>query len=237
MSAPERLPLEALLQTEDPAWPALRQWLAEASNSAGLLATDRPRGDQTLLALQVSLQTTLGAVGRYTGGVSVDGGWIRLLGAGGPRMQEGLREWNGLDGGRPALPGALIVAHDAVGGFYAVNGGAFAGAPGIVFALSSATASWVNLGVGYTAFLRWALSGDLDSFYGPQRWPGWRAEVAALSLDEALSVQPYPWLTPLSEAAPMARRRRQPAPLRVLWDLLIDAWSAGPSSPPVTPEA
>jgi len=196
--------LQELLETEDPAWPQLRRWLADAPNGANLWTTPRERGEATLYRLQAPASTTLGAMALYTAGVSVDGGWLRLLGAGGPPLGAGLREWNGLAGKPPALPGGLVVAHDAIGGFYVVNAGALQGEPGRVFYRAPRT--WVALGVGYTDFVRWCLEADLDRFYLRLRWEGWREEVRALAPDAAL----------IGEGD-----ARRPVPVRALWRLVV----------------
>lgn len=210
------LTLDELLRTEDPAWPALRQWLADATNPASIWTTPRRQGEAALLALQVSAQSTLGAMALYTAGVSVDGGWMRLLGAGGGPLLDGLVAWNGLDGGPRAMSGGLVVAHDVLGGFFVVNGGAFGGQPGMVFYRAPRT--WVDLGVGYTDFVRWVLGADLDRFYNRLRWPGWREDTRALQPDQGFAFEPdlleVPDLT--GEHAIEARGRR-PARSRELW--------------------
>ncbi len=217
--------LDALLRTDDPAWPHLRQWLADAPNPASIWTTPRERGEATLYRLQVSATTTLGAMALYTAGVSVDGGWIRLLGAGGAPLGPGLREWNGLSGKPAALPGALIVAHDVVGGFFVVNAGAFEGEEGRV--LYRAARAWVDLGVGYTELVRWMLEADLDRFYQGLRWPGWREDLRELPpshgyvFDPDLRAQPA-----LGGPGAVERRRRIPAPATALWRLVVPASSA-----------
>ena len=221
MAAPK---LEDLLRVDDPAWPALRGWLSEATNPNSLWTTPRPRGEAALLALEVSAQTTLGAMALYTAGVGLDKGWLRLLGAGGPPLGEGLPEWNGLLGGARAIGGALIVATDVLGGFYAVNAGIFGDSIGTVFFRSPRTGRWAQLGLGYTHFLRSVLNAPLDEFYKDLRWKGWDREVQALGPDQGLCVYPYLWDQPdLSGKGGLAHRRREVVPMRVLWELVTDA--------------
>lgn len=216
------VPLSVLLQSDDPAWPTLRQWLADASNGAVLTTTSRERGEQAVFALQASVQTTLGAIARYTAGVSVDQGWLRLLGAG-DGQHPGLREWNGLGVGQVALPGALVVAHDVLGGFYAVNGGGLPGPTGETFYRSPRTLEWLSLGVGYTRFVQWALDADLEAFYVGLRWKGWSALTRALSPDEGFAFYPDLHVQPDTRGAhALDRRRRDRVPMRVLWELSLD---------------
>src|SRR4051794_12961308 len=113
---PER-PLKDLINTSDPAWPLVQEWIAEAQNSVELLPSNREQGETVLLFLQVTTRSPMGALALETGGLLIDHGWLRLLGAGHDRMQGNLRSWN-MDreaSNKSALPGALIVAHDAIG--------------------------------------------------------------------------------------------------------------------------
>lgn len=72
---------------------------------------------------------------RYgTGGILVDGGWLRMLGSGHPKLTRNIAMWNN---GRSN--GFCLVADDAVGGFFALNGGAFGDDLGSVYYLAPET--------------------------------------------------------------------------------------------------
>ena len=101
----------------------LDEWLAQASNSVELLTCSEADGARCLEAVQVTSRSPMGALAHSTGGMLVDEGWIRVLGAGGPRLTRSLASWNSLPGGKERLPGALLVGDDAIGGFFALNGG------------------------------------------------------------------------------------------------------------------
>lgn len=184
--------LDALLNVPDPAWPELKLAIERSKNGAEPLPLAEGTGDATLLALKVSARSTLGALAHETGGVSVDRGWLRLLGGSGPRMQNGILEWNGF-GGHNLLAGALIVAFDAAGGLFAANGGGLAAAPGNVLYFAPDRLEWEDLGAGHTAFVHWALEGDLAAFYEGLRWPGWEQAVAEAGLDRTFGAYPPPW--------------------------------------------
>jgi hypothetical protein len=77
-------PLHELL-SDDPAWPLIDSWINDAANDVRVVPTDRGRGEETLQALQVTTRSPLGAVALETGGLLVDHGWVRILGAGGKR--------------------------------------------------------------------------------------------------------------------------------------------------------
>lgn len=160
----------------------------------------------------------MGAIAFHSGGLLVDHGWLRVLGAGHPRIGGGLIEWNAGLGGRPlepALEAALPVAYDAVGGFFAINAGRWDGEPGAIHYLAPDTGGWEDLGLGYSGLLAWAFSEQRDRFYSEREWPGWEAEVSALGADEALTFYP-----PLGfEGPPLSERQRRAVPARELWTL------------------
>jgi hypothetical protein len=211
-------PLEDLVDEREPGLPVVRDWIAAASNPVEILPCARADGERTLLALQVSTRSPLGAIAYGTGGLFVDRGWLRILGAGCPRLRRGLADWNGPGGGAPRLAGAMLVADDAVGGFFAVNGGALAGPPGSVFYLAPDTLAWEDLGRSYSEWLCWTFTGDLARFYENARWPTWADEVAGLDGDRAISI--YPFLC--AKGPPLAARSRRAVPVEELWRLALE---------------
>jgi hypothetical protein len=69
--------------------------------------------------------------------------------------------------------------------------------------------------LGHSAWLEWALNGDLDGIYASMRWPGWEEEVAALPGDRVIHI--YPPLFAAGE--PVAKRSRRPVPIEEIWSL------------------
>jgi len=206
-----------LLNAVDPAWPVLRDRLAEAGERVLVLPRERPDAERTLHHVQVTVGSSLGAIAYETGGVLIDSGWLRLHGAGSPRMLGSLRSWSDGSVDLFGLSGrAIVVAHDAVGGFFALNGGAFDGNPGDVHYLSPHSLQWEDLELGYSDFLSWAIEGDLEDFYADSRWPGWREQVAPLSGDQAILIYPPLWA---AEGGDLMDRTRKPVPVIELWGL------------------
>jgi hypothetical protein len=212
--------LEQLVSTPEPAWPLVQQWMAEATNGVEALPGTRARGEAALLALQVTARSPMGALALESGGLLIDHGWLRVLGGGHARMQSSLTHWNGLgEGAALAIEGAMVVAHDVVGGVFAINGGAFEGDAGNVFYFSPDTLEWEDTELGYSDWLAWSLSGDLETFYENMRWPGWEKDAAALGPDEAVSIAP-----PLvfEEGGSVAERSRKVVPAAQLVRLHFD---------------
>jgi hypothetical protein len=209
--------LEELVDTDDPAWPLVEQWIAEAGNPVEVLPPKDPDRAEALLATQVTTHATLGAVVYETGGLLIDSGWLRILGSGHPRLPRSLPGWNAgrttFEPGTP--PGFLLVADDVLGGFFAINGGALGLTVGNVFYFAPDALEWEDLDRGYSQFVHWCLSGDIAFFYETWRWPGWESEVAALAGDQALSIYPPLW----TQGPRMAERRRGPVPIAELYRL------------------
>ncbi|WP_218779891.1 DUF2625 family protein, partial [Hymenobacter crusticola] len=117
---PSPRPLADLINAQEPGWDLVSDWLRAAKNQVQVLPKTPARADSTLLAAQVTTRSPMGAIIYETGGLLVDGGWLRILGSGSPALNRTLMGWNQ---GKPA--GLLLVADDVLGGFYALNGGAF----------------------------------------------------------------------------------------------------------------
>ena len=119
-------PLADLINRTEPAWPMLQQWIAEATNRVEVLPPiDDATRNEALYQTQVTTRSPMGAVIYETGGLLIDGGWLRILGSGHPRLPRSLPACNRSrtyrnDGVPPPF---LLVGDDVVGGFFAIDGG------------------------------------------------------------------------------------------------------------------
>ncbi|MFD4993096.1 DUF2625 family protein [Cellulosimicrobium cellulans] len=202
-----------LAAVDDPAWPTLSRMLGRG----GVEVVPAPAWSlEVLFRLQVTVRSTLGALALHTGGVLVDGGWLRIIGGGGAGLPD-LATVNGLGepGDDSVAPSVLVVAYDVLGGTFAINGGGLPGQLGNVNYFAPDSLTWVDLGFGQAAFLEWAVSGGTTEFYASVRWPGWYDEIGAVRLDEGLSLYPPLWS---EEGRDVARSSRTPVPLGELVD-------------------
>lgn len=179
--------LEDLINSSDSALPLIKTMLEETRLDHQLLPPSSANA-RVLSALQVTTRSTLGAMAYETGGLLIDHGWLRVLGSGHGHLSRNLADWN-----EGRVQGALLVADDAVGGFFAINGGGLGADVGAMYYWAPDTLQWEPLEVGYSDFLAWALSDQLAVFYQDLRWDGWQAEVQALSADQCFSFYPFLW--------------------------------------------
>jgi hypothetical protein len=178
--------LDELVDTNDPSIRLIRQWVEEAENDCTILPPSGDK-DRVLLSAQVSTRSTLGALAYHTGGILVDSGWLRLLGSGHAKLPRNLADWN-----EGRSHGFYLVADDAAGGFFAVNGGAF-GEQRDVYYWSPDDLDWQPLGLGFTDFFRWSLTSALADFYECLRWSTWLEDIADVAGDRCFSFDPYLW--------------------------------------------
>ncbi|MGW7282739.1 DUF2625 domain-containing protein [Streptomyces sp. NPDC054844] len=224
--------LSQLIDVEEPAWPELRETLETSSVSVDVLPPDSHLGRASILQLQVTARSYLGAVALQCGGLLVDDGWVRVFGSpvgGAAHEVPGLARVNQFPAEfdpewRPET--GLVVAHDVLGGVFALNGAVPAsadrpGAPGEVVFFAPDSLRWEALGVGHSTWLAWLVSGALDEFYADLRWTGWKEEVRALNSSEGLS--PFPPLWSAEARQDISATSRRAVPMKELLGVARDS--------------
>jgi hypothetical protein len=212
--------LEQLLDKTGTVWPVIQEWLKNATNPVEVLPASEPARSEALVAAQVTTRSPVGVIIFETGGLLIDNGWVRVLGSGHPRLPRSLPQWNleqsvGRVSERPPL---ILIADDVVGGFFALNNGAFSSAPGTVHYFAPDILTWQSMDIGYSAFLQWLLIGDIAGFFADFRWEGWEEDVSALRGDKGFLISPS-----LSvEGPPVDERHRSIVPMAELYSLYVD---------------
>lgn len=179
--------LEDLIDGRDPALPLIEKMLGAATLSYQLLPPSTESG-RVLSSLQITTRSTLGAIAYETGGLLIEHGWLRVLGSGHSQLPRNLVDWN--NGRSDAY---LLVADDAAGGFFSINGGGLGDDVGAMYYWAPDTLRWEQLDMGYTDFLGWALSDRLATFYDGLRWDAWRSDLQELRADQCFSFFPFLW--------------------------------------------
>jgi hypothetical protein len=205
-------PLEELINTQEPALPLIQDWVAKAVRPVEILPPS-PDRDEVLLRTQVTTRSPMGAIVYETGGVLIDRGWLRVLGSGHERLARRLPDWNE---GRSS--GFYLVADDAVGGFFAIDGGGLGPGTQGMYYFAPDTLNWEPTELRFSAFFQWACVGALDRFYENIRWAGWENDVAQLHGDRCYFSSP-PLLTKESQDG---SRRHGEVPVDETWGVQMD---------------
>lgn len=202
--------LEELVNEPESALPLVKEWIAEAAHPCEILPPS-PQGGDVLFRLQVTTRSPLGAIAYSTGGILMDGGYLRLLGSGHPRLTRDLASWN-----EGRSDGFLLVADDVVGGFFAINGGGLGDDAGSMYYFAPDSLKWEPLEIGFSDFLKWASSSKLHNFYSDMRWPGWESDLEQLAPDHCFFFYPFLW----AKEGSVCGSRRSAVPIAegaVLW--------------------
>ncbi len=188
-------PVEELINKNEPGWTLVQGWIGKATNKVEILPCDTAKAKDALYKTQVTTRSPMGAIIYSTGGLLIDSGWIRILGSGNPRLNRTLPDWNKGKSIKEygEQPSFLLVADDAAGGFFAINGGALGSDAGKVYYLSPDSMEWEPLDLTYTEFLNFCFNGNLGDFYKNLRWNDWKMEVTKLDGNMAYNFFPFLW--------------------------------------------
>src|SRR5215510_7637612 len=117
------------------------------------------------------------------------------------------------------------MADDVLGGFFAINCGAFGEDRGNIYYFAPDALEWENLERGNTEFIDFCLNGDLERYYKGYRWNGWEIEVSALAGDKAISIYPPLW----AEGPDISERDRRSITLAELYSLYVGEFQTNES--------
>jgi hypothetical protein len=214
-------PIDQLINTTDPGWPLVKKCIAAAKNKVEVLPVDTAKAKDALYKTQVTTRSPMGAIVYSTGGLLIDDGWIRILGSGSAKLNRTLPDWNkgkafAAFGEAPAF---LLIADDAVGGFFILNGGGLGKDIGKVYYLSPDNLEYEPLDITYTDFLHFCFTTNLNKFYKNLRWTEWRSEVAILSGDKAFTFFPFLFT---KEGKDINKNTRSAIPVEEQYNFSID---------------
>lgn len=218
---------ELVVSQHDDAWEECRAIIINGSNRLTLLDVPTTIGEQTLLNIQVTTRSYLGAIAYNTGGLLIDYGWIKLLGSPHQDVFGDLASWNGQHINQqsplqkniqlPILEGVFVIAYDVSGGFFALNGGKF-GPSKTVFYFAPDCLEWEDTELSYSEFIQWLANGDLQLFYEMCRFEGWQDKAGQLEPDQVLSYYPPLW----SKEGSGATSEKKPISIIEAWKNVID---------------
>jgi len=218
--------LEELINTDDSGWSVIKEWIGQATNAVEVLPCERKKADEALVNAQLNTRSLMGAIVYETGGILIDNGWIRILGAGNDRMKRSLPDWNK---GKTfsefgEIPPYMLIADDAVGGLFAINGGFFGNDNmGKIYYFAPDTLEWESLDISYSQFLMFCFGSDLNRFYSNFRWQSWVEDLKTLEPDYAYIFYPYLWT---KEGSDINSVSRSVAPMQEVYDFNMEMRSS-----------
>ena len=188
-------PVDELINTTDPGWTLVKDWIKSANNKVEILAVDTVKAKDALYKTQVTTRSPMGAIVYMTGGLLIDDGWIRILGSGNPKLNRTLPDWNKGKSFKEfgEAPSFLLIADDVIGGFFLLNGGGLGKDLGKVYYFSPDKLEYEPLDITYTEFLQFCFNTNLDKFYRGNRWTRWRDEVSKLDGGKVFNFYPFLW--------------------------------------------
>ncbi|KQO18017.1 DUF2625 family protein [Paenibacillus sp. Leaf72] len=193
------------LMVPEDAWGEIQSLVSEAVNPITIVSCSIDDGRKTLEHLQVTNRSYLGAIALECGGILVDYGWLKILGAGNERLSGSLATWNS------PIQNILVVAYDLVGGFFAIHSNFKT-----VFYMAPDTLEWEDTECTYSEFIGWALNGDLQLFYKTMRWDSWIVDSQTIQGDQAFSIFPYLWT---AEGQNIEQASKKPVSVLELYEL------------------
>lgn len=187
--------IEELINEKDSGWTLVTEWIKSAKNKVEILSVDKQKAKDALYKTQVTTRSPMGSIVYETGGILIDNGWIRILGSGNVKLNRSLPDWN-LGKSFKEFGQAssfLLIADDAIGGFFLLNGGGLGKDLGKIYYFAPDSLEFEPLNITYTEFLNFCFNNNLEEFYKGYRWKTWKEDIAKLSCDRVFSFVPYLW--------------------------------------------
>jgi hypothetical protein len=184
------------LTTEtDSAWINIDGWINNPHNKVEVLPSDTGRAKSCIFNININPTSSLAAMIWRTGGVLVDNGWVRILGAGSTKLDRSVFDWNKEKSQlKKDSINYLIIADDVVGGVFALritNGINIEEAS--VYYFGANNLMWYPLNINYRKFIQFCFLGNLDRFYADFRWAEWQEEIKSINTMQTISCYPLLW--------------------------------------------
>lgn len=165
--------------------------------------------------LGISDSSTLGLIIDYTAGISINKGWLRLLGGEASENIESIASWNQIGSdNNSVIDKAIMIGYDVIGGFFAINSGAFNSDLGVIHYYAPDRLTWESLDLNYNGFLNWCLNGDLEKFYESYYWDSYEKELLLVNAGQGFSLYP-PLFT--KEGKNINLTSKKIIPLKEIW--------------------
>ena len=116
---------------------------------------------------------------------------MRLFGGEASENIESIRNWNQIgNDNNSVIDEAIMIGYDVIGGFFAINSGAFNSDLWIIYYYAPDNLAWESLDLHYTDFFHWCLNGDLKKFYESYYWDSYEKELLSVKAEQGFSLYP-----------------------------------------------
>ena len=196
----------------------LKKNINNSNNSIILIDNPNPT-DELLDILKITDRSTLGTRIKYTNGILIKNKFIRLFGSEESEWTDSIKKWNNFpeQEKKAHIPSACVIfGYDLLGGFFAINGGAFGQELGKVFYFAPDTLNWENLDMGHSDFISWCISGNVDKFYESFMWVNSQEMINRTKKAQGISIYPFLWSI---EGKDMNNNSKKIVPLKEIWDI------------------
>ncbi len=214
--------LSELINNADPGFPIVKEWITNAECEVEILEKDEKRAERELYELQVTTRSPMGSIVYETGGILVKKGWLRILGSGNLKLNRGIMEWNKgktFSNIGEQMP-YLLIADDAVGGFFAINaGGLSRDLIGKVYYFSQDTLNWEQTELNYSEFINFCFSDRISKFYENMFWKGWENDLHNVDGNQCFAFYPFLWT---KEGKDINKVSRKIVPVQEVWGFSQD---------------
>jgi len=203
-------------------WEDIQNQVAFAKNPVVYFGIAEVPNSDLIQRLGISDNSTLGAFLKFSCGLVLQSGFLRIFGGRASSQVESFEYWN-IPSASPeliAIPKkAILVGCDVLGGFFSVNGGEFGPDLGKVYYFAPDTLQWSSLGIGHSQFLWWCLSGETDKFYEDLKWQGFEDMTGKVLGGQGITSYPFPWSV---EGKDLDATSKKIVPLKEIWNVNVE---------------
>ena len=172
-------------------WDEIYDLISDSSKEICVFDGNESTGYAELKKMNLIRKSTLGAIGTFSSGISIDN-WIIIMGQEN-LIHKGILSYQSYQKENVTMKSMTIVGQDVVGGIFAINIGKYPEGLKKVWYFAPDNLQWECMDMNYAEFVVWAIQGNTDEFYSSMRWNGWKEDCSKVGFDEMILIYPFLW--------------------------------------------
>jgi len=199
-------------------WEDIQNQVTSSKNPVDYFGIANVPNSELIERLGITDNSTLGAFLKFSSGLVLQSGFLRIFGGTASNRVESFEYWNNPSASKELddIPkNAILVGCDVLGGFFSVNGGEFGSDLGKVYYFAPDTLQWSSLGIGHSQFFWWCLNGETDKFYEDLKWRGYEEMTKKVLGEQGITSYPFPWSV---EGKDLNATSKKIVPLKEIWN-------------------